>query len=144
MQKKTLKINIEKGMSDGQSIVFERESEQHPEYIPGDVIFKLKTTKHRTFKRISKNLYMEMKLSLKDAILGFKKEVKHLDNHFTQIESKSVVQPFSVKMIKGEGMPVHNFPSQKGDLHCKYIITLPKKLNDKQKEIAKKIFALSK
>ena len=39
---KTLQITVEKGMRDGDEIVFEREAEQIPDMIPGDVIFNVK------------------------------------------------------------------------------------------------------
>lgn len=141
---KTLNIVIERGMEDGREIVFQRESEQHPDYIPGDVVFNLRLQNHPIFKRVGSNLYSDLNLSLKDAILGFKKQIRHLDDHYVQIESNSIVQPFSVKIIKEEGMPMHNFPSQKGDLHVKFIIKLPTKLNEKDKEILKKLFSLGK
>ena len=141
---KTLNIVIERGMEDGREIVFQRESEQHPDYIPGDVVFNLRLQNHPIFKRVGSNLYSDLNLSLKDAILGFKKQIRHLDDHYAQIESTSIVQPFSVKIIKEEGMPTHNFPSQKGDLHVKFIVKLPTKLNDKDKELLKKIFSLGK
>ena len=30
---------------------------------------------------------MDIKISLKEAILGFRKRIKHLDNHYVEIES---------------------------------------------------------
>jgi DnaJ-class molecular chaperone len=40
--KKTLTVQVERGMSDGDRIVFEREAEQIPDMIPGDLIFTVK------------------------------------------------------------------------------------------------------
>jgi len=142
---KVLHVVIEKGMKDGQQIVFERESEQHPDYTPGDVIFTLRQQPHSRFKRIGNTLFYDCQLDLKEAILGFKKTVKHLDDHYTEISAKpnEVIQPFSVKIIKGEGMPVHNDPGTYGDMHVKFNVKLPKKLSDKDKELIKKIFATS-
>ena len=37
-------------------------------------------------------------------------------------------------------MPVHKFPSQKGDLHLKFDVILPKSLNKKEKELIREIF----
>lgn len=137
---KTLKVEIERGMPDGKEIKFERESEQSPDHTPGDVIFSLRTRQHPTFNRIGDNLYTTLAIDLKDSLLGFKKTIKHLDSHFTQVESRDVIQPFQVKMIKEEGMPIHNVPSSFGDLHVKYVVKLPKKLTPKDKEILMKIF----
>lgn len=35
---KTFDVTVEKGMQNGQTIVFEGESEQSPDYLPGDVM----------------------------------------------------------------------------------------------------------
>ena len=143
-QSKTLKIEIEKGMQEGREIVFPRESEQHPDYLPGDVIFKLKLQNHAIFKRIGDHLYTDMRINLKEAILGFTKSIKHLDDHFTELTSVNVVQPFEVRIVKEEGMPLHGVPSQKGDMHVKHIVRLPIKLSEGDKEILKKLFNLGK
>lgn len=65
---------------------------------------------------------MDVKISLKEAIMGFSRNVKHLDNHYTEIKCDEVVSPNQVKIIKGEGMPFLDDPSKKGDLHVKFII----------------------
>jgi len=41
--------------------------------------------------------------------------------------------------VANEGMPVHNFPSQKGTLHVKFIVDLPKTLSGEQKAALDKI-----
>ena len=38
-------------------------------------------------------------------------------------------------------MPVHKFPSQKGDLFIKFKVKLPKSLNKKERELIKEIFS---
>ena len=45
------------------------------------------------------------------------------------------------RIITGEGFPVHKFPSQKGDLHLKFNVILPKSLNKKEKDLIREIFA---
>jgi DnaJ-related protein SCJ1 len=35
---KEFEVEIEKGMTDGQTVVFENEAEQNPDYLPGDVM----------------------------------------------------------------------------------------------------------
>jgi len=41
--------------------------------------------------------------------------------------------------VGGEGMPLHNFPSQHGDLFVKYIVDLPRVLTDDQKQALEKL-----
>ncbi len=66
-------------MPDNHEIVFEREAEQAPNIIPGDVIVKLKTKKHAVFTRRGDDLLMSQSITLKEALVGFKRRVVHLD-----------------------------------------------------------------
>ena len=136
----TLNTVVEKGMADGSSIKFERMSEQSPGQIPGDVILTLRQKKHRMFTRSGNDLKMEMTITLKEALLGFTKTITHMDDHTVEIKRKKITKPFFVKTIKGEGMPIHQFPSEFGDLHVKFIVQMPKKLNDAQKKFVEENF----
>lgn len=51
-------------MADGDTVIFEREAEQIPDMIKGDVIFTIKQQKHSQFKRVGNNLFYDMKISL--------------------------------------------------------------------------------
>eukprot|EP00331_Platyophrya_macrostoma_P006784 CAMPEP_0176424888 /NCGR_PEP_ID=MMETSP0127-20121128/11088_1 /TAXON_ID=938130 /ORGANISM="Platyophrya macrostoma, Strain WH" /LENGTH=350 /DNA_ID=CAMNT_0017805997 /DNA_START=32 /DNA_END=1084 /DNA_ORIENTATION=- len=138
--KKTLIVQIEKGMKDGQELVFARESEQSPDYMPGDVIFTLRQQPHSTFKREGNDLHTDLTITLKEAITGFSKRIRHLDGHYTEVSSNEIIQPFQVKRIPGQGMPIHGVPSQFGDMHVRFIVELPKKLTQADKEILEKVF----
>jgi DnaJ family protein B protein 11 len=70
---------------------------------------------------------------LKEALLGFEKEIKHLDDHIVTISKNGVVQPGDIIKIRGEGMPIHQ-SSDTGDLFVKIEILLPTELTEKQKE----------
>ena len=136
-----LTLEIERGMENGQNIVFRGEAEQSPDTLPGDLIVTLKQKRHNFFKkRVNNDLYIDMDLTLKEALYGYNKKIKHLDGREFYIESKKITQPDEVRIITGEGMPVHKFPSQKGDLYIKFRVILPKNLNKKEKEIINDIF----
>ena len=49
--------------------------------VQGDIIFQLQMKKHPVFKRVNDNLYMDMEISLEEALLGFHRVVRHLDGH---------------------------------------------------------------
>ncbi len=57
----TLLAVIERGMKDGSQIIFERESEQNPNTIPGDVIATLRETPHPRFRRDGDDLHAEVR-----------------------------------------------------------------------------------
>ena len=140
-EKKELTLEIERGMENGQKIVFKGESEQAPDIIPGDLIITLKQRKHSFFKQRKRNdLYADIELNMKEALFGYNKKIKHLDGREFFIESNKVTQPNEIRVITGEGMPVHKFPSQKGDLYITFNVKLPKTLNKKEKELIKEIF----
>ena len=82
----TLEAPIEQGMAAGGKLKFERMSEQRPGQIPGDVIVTVKQKKHARFVRKGDNLHTDMTLSLKEALLGFKKTLSHLDGHEVVVE----------------------------------------------------------
>ncbi len=87
-------------MASDAEIRFERQSEQAPGMTPGDVIFKLKTQSHPRFRRDRDDLHMDLHLSLREALLGFQRSVKHLDGRDVAISHKGVTQPFEVRKVR--------------------------------------------
>ena len=128
-EEKRLDATIERGMPDGEEIVFKYESEQKPGQIPGDVVLKLKTVPHPMFKRSRDNLSMKLTIPLHAALLGFETSFKHLDGHTVTIKRTGVTKPSQVIKIKGEGMPKHGTPSEFGDLTITFTVDFPAKVD---------------
>lgn len=95
---------------------------------------------HAHFRREGDDLHYDMHITLKEALLGFKKSVRHLDGRDVTIEYKGVTQPFQVRRMEGEGMPHHNYPSQLGVLHVKYIVDFPTTVNAEQTDVINRLF----
>ncbi|KAJ3174677.1 DnaJ- protein scj1 [Irineochytrium annulatum] len=126
-------VTVERGMADGQAITFENEGDEHPDQAAGDVVFVVKTLPHETFTRAGDNLTVKRTISLKDALLGFEFKLKHLDGEDVTIERKGVTtQPNFIQEVKGQGMPTHQFPSERGSLFIQYTVELPDKLTADQ------------
>ena len=136
---KTLTVHVEKGTKDGDEVVFEREAEQIPDMIQGDLIFNVKQKPHNRFKRVNDNLFVDLSVTLEEALLGFQRRVQHLDGHLVEVSSDEVSQPFSWKVVRGEGMPKRGIYSEFGDLHAKVNIQFPKALSEKQKQMIEQI-----
>lgn len=134
-----LKATIERGMPEGGEIKFPRMSEQSPGQVPGDVLMKIKQKRHRLFTRDGNDLHMALTISLKEALLGFSKTITHLDGHQVEIANKKITKPEQVKRLKGEGMPVHNFPSDFGDLLVRITVQMPASLTEDQQTALAKV-----
>ncbi|KAG9333582.1 hypothetical protein JZ751_011319 [Albula glossodonta] len=75
------------GMKDGQKIVFHGEGDQEPGLEPGDIIIVLDQKVHPVYTRQGENLIMNMELQLVEALCGFQKPIKTLDNRTLLITS---------------------------------------------------------
>lgn len=130
---KTFQVDVERGMKTGDTVVFERQGEQHPDMIQGDITFVIQQAPHSVFKRVGDNLYIDLQLSLEEALMGFTKQVTHLDGHQVTVSTREITQPFSWTIIKNEGMPVRGRPSDFGELHIKMLVQFPTQLSARQK-----------
>jgi len=132
--KKVLEVHIEKGMRDGQKIVFNGESDQAPGAEAGDIIFIIKQKEHEKFKRIGGDLYMDQTITLLDALGGTSLAVTHLDGRILHIKSAEgdIIKPGEIRTIDKEGMPQHKQPFNKGHLFIKFTIQFPDTLTKPQ------------
>lgn len=137
---KTLTATIEKGMGDGHEVTFERESEQRPGMIPGDVIFRLRQKSHPRFERKGDNLETTVHLTLRESLLGFRKVIKQLDGSELVVSHDGITRPFEKRTVQGHGMPVHNVPSTSGDLIVTYEVDFPTQLTSAQTRAVSEAF----
>lgn len=81
-----MSVFIEKGIAKGQTIKFEGGGDEYVDMSPSDIVFEIVELAHPAFERRETNLHVTVKLTLQEALLGFKKKIKHLDGHFVRIE----------------------------------------------------------
>ena len=82
-------------MPDGHKVSFKSGWDEEPETNPGDLIFQIRTQPHPVFSRSGNDLHMTLTISLLESLVGFTKEVTHLDGHIVAISSKDVTIPGS-------------------------------------------------
>jgi len=128
--RKQFVIEIERGMKDGEQIRFERGAHQQPGVTPGDLVFILQERKHAQFVRDGQDLDTKITISLLEALNGFDRHIRHLDGHMVRVSSQGVTPHGHVFNIKGEGMPEHGTPSEKGILRVTIVVQFPKQLGD--------------
>ncbi|MQM09971.1 hypothetical protein Taro_042858 [Colocasia esculenta] len=126
-------VDIEKGMQDGQEVMFYEDGEPIIDGEPGDLKFRIKTAPHDLFRREGNDLHTTVTITLLQALVGFEKSVEHLDEHPVNIGTKGITKPKEVRKFKGEGMPLH-LSTKKGDLYVTYEVLFPTTLTEEQKE----------
>ncbi|CAI0454729.1 unnamed protein product [Linum tenue] len=134
----SLTVDIEKGMQDGQEVVFYEDGEPKIDGEPGDLKFRIHTSPHDVFTRKGNDLHTTVTITLVQALVGFEKKIKHLDEHLVDIGSQGITKPKEVKKIKGEGMPLYA-SNKKGDLYVTFEVLFPNSLTQEQKTKIKEV-----
>lgn len=135
-ERKEFEVTIEKGMKDGQKIVFQGDAGYtDPEIPPGDVIFIVDAKDNPTFKRVHCDLIYQTKISLSQALCGGVITIEQLDGRILKIQPApgEVIQPDSWHCIPDEGMPIHGRPSIHGNLYIRFDVEFPKTISPNQK-----------
>ena len=136
-EKKKLIINIRAGMSDGDNITFKGESDQLPGETAGDVIITICEDEHDVFDRENDNIFLVKDISLSE-LYSTHFSLTHMDGRVLDVSSKPedyLHTNDGIRKIKGEGMPIDTFGSEKGDLFIRFNLVLPDKLELSQVEL---------
>jgi len=134
MQKTSdLTIQIDQGMKDGETITFYGEGDATTSHRSGDLIFVVRALPHSTFQRFENDLRMRLDISLKEALVGFTRVIKRLDGSNVEIKMDTIIRQGEVRQFRGEGMPLRQDPTKKGDLYIEFNLLFPTLLSEEQK-----------
>ncbi|KAG6820943.1 hypothetical protein H0H93_009179 [Arthromyces matolae] len=118
-------LDVTPGMPEGHEVVFEGEADESPDWEAGDIILRVRTRKDKGgWRRKDSSLYWKETIGVDEALLGFERNLTHLDGHTVRLVRKGVTQPGFVQTIQGEGMPIFE-QSTHGDLFVEYNVVLP-------------------
>jgi DnaJ-related protein SCJ1 len=130
-------------MPEGHTIGFENMCDEiaGSSEAPGDVNFKVQTTTlSSALSREGNDLRLQISITLQESLVGFKKEVLHLDGHIVELNRTGKVTSHGlIERIEGEGMPIHERPSEFGDLIVVYSVGFPDTLTDPQKDVLQSV-----
>ncbi|KAJ5072333.1 DNAj-related protein scj1 [Anaeramoeba ignava] len=135
-----LHVVIEPGMNPNEEIKFDGYTDEEINTIPGDLIITIRENPDSLFQRKGMDLTTELKISLLDSLVGFKKTIRHPNGELITIEEDSITHHGMIRKYKGYGMPKRHFPSEKGSLFIRYLVDFPKSLTDEQKLRLENIF----
>ena len=135
-KKRTATINVPAGIDNGQVIVMNGQGEPGTAGGPrGDLQVVISVTPHRLFARDGTTLYLDMPITFTQAALGATIEIPTLGGK-TSYKMPEGTQDGAKFRIKGEGIKqLHG--SGKGDLVVRVRVEIPKRMNNRQKELLK-------
>ena len=86
-----------------------------------------------SFRRSGCDLHTEITISLREALLGFSRSIKHLDGHQVQLTRTNITKPGQVFQIIHEGMGFVDDEGgehkERGTLHVKVQVQFPDSLS---------------
>eukprot|EP01129_Flabellula_baltica_P013658 TRINITY_DN6389_c0_g1_i2.p1 TRINITY_DN6389_c0_g1~~TRINITY_DN6389_c0_g1_i2.p1 ORF type:complete len:237 (-),score=42.96 TRINITY_DN6389_c0_g1_i2:45-755(-) len=129
-------FKVPKGMEEGHLIKKEGQADEQIGYDSGDLYIELVTKKHRVFTREGSNLRFQIKISLLEAMTGFKRSFVHLDGRKVEYGRDEVTPHMHELVLKGEGLP--SKPSY-GDLIVTIFVEFPRSLTEENKNLLKKV-----
>ncbi|CAL8579172.1 DnaJ-related protein scj1 [Xanthoria parietina] len=152
-------LSVEKGMPKNAKVVYENEGDESPDWVAGDLVVVIgekgaemgASDEERVdgafMRRKGRELFWKEVLSLREAWMGgWTRNLTHLDGHVVHLgrERGKVVQPGSVEVVAGEGMPTwmnerDETEEDFGRLHVEYTVVLPDQM---EKPMEKEFWAL--
>jgi molecular chaperone DnaJ len=140
LRKRTVVVKIPAGVHDGQAVRVTGEGEAGENgATAGDLHVYIAVKEHPVFSRHNNDLVCQVPISFAEAALGAKIEVPTLKGKET-MEVPAGTQHGEVFKLKNRGLPdVRSHRS--GDELVQIVIEVPKKLNDRQKQLLREFSA---
>ena len=137
-EKETIYVDIPPGIDTGEIIVLNNKGNVYDDKNKGDVKVYVKVTNSSIFTRRGLNIILNKKITLKEALVGFKLEFKHFNGKTYCIKNDEgdIIKPDYTKDIQGLGMVRNN---SVGSLIIKFNIEFPDKVDLDKVKILKEI-----
>jgi molecular chaperone DnaJ len=136
---KRLRVNIPPGVRDGSRIRLAGKGEPGRNGGPaGDLYLITNVSASQLFTRKGDNLEVEVPLSIPEALRGAEVTVPTL-NAAKKLRVKPGTAHGTVQRLRGEGPPKLGHPSEKGDIHYRFVIDVPKNLSKEQQSAVEEL-----
>ena len=133
-QTKEIELKLRPGIFTGCKIILKGESEEYLNFIAGDVIFEIKIKEEKNIKREGSDLFINYSIPLIISLCGGIINIKLFDNINLKVNVNSIIHPGMKKTLIGKGMPFYDNNKMFGNLHIKFNVDFPKKLDEWQKK----------
>ena len=137
-QIKEIEVDVPAGVNTGNKLRISGKGEAGKNGGPnGDIYIEFNVKEHPIFEREDEDVYLEVPITITEAILGCKKEIPTLDNNVI-LDIKPGTQNLTKLKLKGKGIKSVNSRFT-GDLYAVINVIIPTKLSKKQKELIKEL-----
>jgi len=125
-EKKVIEVVIDKGCPNGHKYTFYGESDEQPGLRPGDLIVVIEEAEHPIFKRKKADLVMNAKISLKEALTGYKVRIDHFGGvKVIEGPQGDIIKPDDIRTVEELGMPLMRTPYKFGNLFVHFEVEFP-------------------
>jgi curved DNA-binding protein len=131
----TIDVKIPAGVKDGSRVRIKGRGQQIHGGEPGDLFIVTKVLPHPYFRREGIDIYVDVPISLYEALLGTKVEVPTLDGPVTLTIPPGTSSHAKLR-IKGRGV---ERGAEKGDQFVVTKVVVPKQLDDQAKELVRQL-----
>ena len=133
---KTITVDIPAGVDNGSELRISGKGSQGYNGGPnGDIYLQFRVKEHSLFERQDTDVYLELPITITDAVLGGKKEIPTLYGNLV-IEIDAGTQSGTKLRIKGKGIESPR-TGKKGDMYVIINVMIPEKLSKEQKDLFK-------
>lgn len=138
VEKEKIYIEIPKGIDSNEIIMIQGKGNIKNEKLKGDIKLFINVKNNTDFIRDGLDLIIQKKISLKEALVGFEFDIKHMVGKSFKINNMdgNVIKPFFKKKIPELGMIRGG---KKGNLIISFEVEFPDSLSQSQKEQIKNI-----
>lgn len=137
-KKKEIEVTIPEGIDTGYQLRISGKGSAGINGGPnGDIYLEFKVRPHELFEREDEDVYLEVPLTITEAILGCKKEIPTLTGNVV-LDVKPGTQSHEKVKLKGKGVKKVNSLG-KGNMYVIYNVIIPNKLTMYQKKLIKEL-----
>lgn len=137
-RKELVSVDVKRGLAHGDTFLFKTKGDQAAGKEPGDLKFTVNEVPHGSFTRSGDNLHYTANITLAEALGNYTLSITALDGHRITVEYGEIIVPDTVRVVKGEGMPVPGTDAY-GDLVVSFKIAFPRHLTLDEKNVLSKV-----
>ena len=137
-ENKTITVNVPSGIDNGDRLRVSGKGGAGSNGGPnGDLYLEFAVKKHPFFKREADDIYLEVPITIIEAIKGGKKEIPTIYGN-VKLNIPAGINSGDIERIKGKGIN-NKTNNHKGDMYIEFKVVTPTKLTKEQKKIIEEL-----